>query len=91
MSQLSKDHKAHVAYGLEVYEAAALEAWAVAAEGGEIPGVERIKKTELLAFFATISPGEWASEMARDPEGALGMLRNYIGASSEEAIADAVR
>ena len=84
----AKEHKANIAYGLEVYEAAALEAWAVAAEGGAIPGVEKVSKGELFRFFEGVSPGEWMAEMQRDPDGALDMLRRYVESAPEKALAE---
>lgn len=82
---IAKEHKAGVAYGLDEYEKAAIEAWAVAAEHGEIPGIEKVSKSELFAFFETISAGEWAQEMQRDPEAALLALEQYIDAAPQRA------
>lgn len=77
MSSQAKAHQELVEYGLQEYETAVVDALLFAIDDGQVPGVERSSRREIVSFFRSVDPMEWTALAARDPETALTLFEQW--------------
>lgn len=76
-------HRELVEFGLNEYRAGVVDALSFAVEDGQIPGIERASRRELVAFFRRQDPMEWTQLAQQDPEAAVQLFETWREAEGE--------
>lgn len=85
MSTPAEDHKMLVDAAVGWYREFFGVALAWLFQGGQVPGLEMVKDSELRSFFEGTSPQYWTELVKLHPEEAMSQLTQWSGADKQNA------